>query len=166
MWELDAIPANISATEAYRLKEYTCQILNLFEMACRFRRKNVMEAEVFGSWVIWIWEVCQRPVFRRQWYGEGGLEYNYVEVLRELINMGLLLSDTSTLSETLEIRRTAFFIYASAKFATGKDHVKWLRRTSINASAVNEYLSKAEQYRRHLRSVHLHTGALGNMESG
>src|SRR5262249_55875278 len=48
--------------EKYVLKQYVCQMLNLFEMAFRFRVQGIMSPDIFGSWVIWIWELCSSPV--------------------------------------------------------------------------------------------------------
>jgi hypothetical protein len=43
------------------------QTLNLFEMAARFHRKRVFEDEVFGSWVMWYYEMLCSWYFRETW---------------------------------------------------------------------------------------------------
>ncbi len=69
-------------TDIYVLRQYICQMLNLFEMAYRFRARGIMEAEVFGSWVIWMWELCESEVFRVFWKKDDGLGANYVTRLQ------------------------------------------------------------------------------------
>jgi hypothetical protein len=74
----------------YALKEYVCQILNLFEMALRFRRDGIMEEEVFGSWIIWMCELTTRPRFRKLWEtDDGSLSKNYVSLLQDIFNGGV-----------------------------------------------------------------------------
>jgi hypothetical protein len=152
LWAAQAIPDGICDVKRFRLKEYTCQILNLFEMACRFRRKDIMEPDVFGSWVIWIWELCQQPAFRQQWRGdkrkeEEGIEYNYVLALRKLINIGLELADYSRHLEPLETRKIAFFIYAAEELASKNDYKKWLKPTEIDELEFARHLKSAREFR-------------------
>lgn len=71
------------------LRQYICQTLNLFEMAVRFRRQKIVAPEVFGSWVIWMWEVCRAPVFQKLWGGEGGIWTNYVAEFRRIMTRGI-----------------------------------------------------------------------------
>lgn len=73
----------------YQLKQYTCHILNLFEMACKFRTQSIIDPDIFGSWVIWMWELCAEPMFQLQWKGEKGIEFNYITDLREIMNAGI-----------------------------------------------------------------------------
>lgn len=100
----------------YQLRQYICQTLNLFEMTTRFRRQDVVEATVFGSWVIWMWDFCQNPVFARNWTGREAdgtkaelepLKPNYVGDLRQTMDRGVALARDATLSDT-EKRRKFF----------------------------------------------------------
>ncbi len=77
----------LNDVDRYRVQEYVCQFLNLFEMGVRFRRDDVMPHDVFGSWLIWIWELCGRPVFQALW--EKDLKWNYIELLRNVISDGI-----------------------------------------------------------------------------
>jgi hypothetical protein len=43
------------------------QTLNLFEMAARLRRAKFFEDEIFGSWVIWYYEMLGSWYFRHKW---------------------------------------------------------------------------------------------------
>lgn len=76
----------------YQVKQYICQMLNLFEMAFRFRKENIVPADVFGSWVIWMWELCCEPRFAKMWYDAGGLKYNYIGDFRDAMSKGVDLA--------------------------------------------------------------------------
>lgn len=90
----------------YRVKQYICQMLNLFEMAYRFRVQGIMGEDVFGSWVIWMWELCSAPVFRHFWSDAHGLPANYVKEFRALMQGGVDLQEAALDDDA---RRTAFF---------------------------------------------------------
>ncbi len=75
--------------ELYVLRQYVCQMLNLFEMAYRFRARGIMEAEVFGSWVIWMWELCELDVFCAFWKSEDNLPANYVGGFSAAMTVGV-----------------------------------------------------------------------------
>lgn len=66
-------------------RKYYEQTLNLFEMATRFRRGHIIEAVVFGSWVIWFYDTFCEWSFRVHW--RAGLRENYTEDLREMFNL-------------------------------------------------------------------------------
>jgi hypothetical protein len=75
--------------ELYVLRQYVCQMLNLFEMAYRFRVRGIMEAEVFGSWVVWMWELCESDVFCAFWRHEDNLPANYVKGFSAAMTCGV-----------------------------------------------------------------------------
>lgn len=75
----------------YRLRQYACQMLNLFEMAARFRSSRVLPEDVFGSWVIWIWELCNSKQFQNFWLDDDDLPSNYVRDLRDIITDGVAI---------------------------------------------------------------------------
>lgn len=109
LWYCDPPPAPGCAADEvgeYRVKQYICQMLNLFEMAHRFRIQGIMGEEVFGSWVIWMWELCSSAVFRHYWADANGLPANYVKEFRALMQMGVDLHDNG-LDDAA--RRAAFF---------------------------------------------------------
>jgi hypothetical protein len=61
-------------------------------MACRFRREGIIEPDIFGSWVIWMWELCNSETFKELWAGseyEQKIEFNYIAEFRQLINAGI-----------------------------------------------------------------------------
>jgi hypothetical protein len=82
----------LNPTEIFRLKEYMFQILNLFEMACRFCKQDIVDADIFGSWVIWMWHLSRLPTFELLWPGKDGMEFNYVADLRDIMNAGIYFS--------------------------------------------------------------------------
>lgn len=80
------------------------QCLNLFEVASRFRRQNIIVSEVYASWVAWFYETLEFPYFREQWAQE--YRDNYTRELRDIFDAGLAL-DWSHQDDNL--RRTHFY---------------------------------------------------------
>lgn len=101
---------DLSPGRKYALKEYVCQMLNLFEMAVRLRKQKILEPEVFGSWVVWMWELSDSRRFRHLWIKED-LAFNYVGDLRQLMHYGVKLEDKSH-----QDRRKKFFKGAAKQF--------------------------------------------------
>jgi hypothetical protein len=157
--ERPALPETMRYPEEVRefqLREYICQILNLFEMACRFRSQRIFEAEVFKSWVIWMWELCNEKAFQVQWK-QKELNLNYVERLREIIDAGIhfatgcpagagaadSLAQTPTISPS--DRRRAFFRYVG-RVLNDEAYVElWLDRSATDASKFEEFWPKSAQ---------------------
>lgn len=105
----------------YQLKAYICQILNLFEMACRFRKDKIFEPEIFGSWAIWMWELCCEPVFQREWK-DGELKWNYVSSFRVIIDDGIEISQKP--GEYADKRRQ-FFRKIADSIGDNKNLAEW-----------------------------------------
>jgi hypothetical protein len=80
---------------AYSTRQYVCQMLNLFEMAIRFRTQGILLPEVFGSWVIWIWEVCECRNFQDMWLDDDDLPSNYIPDLREILSAGVEIASAN-----------------------------------------------------------------------
>jgi hypothetical protein len=59
------------------------QTLNLFEMAARMRQANVFEDEVFGSWVIWYYDLLGSWYFRESW---PDIRPNYTAEIRRVFD--------------------------------------------------------------------------------
>jgi hypothetical protein len=59
------------------------QTMNLFEMAARFRKKNIIEPEVYGSWVIWYYDTLNQWGFREEW---PDLRQNYTSEPRAIFD--------------------------------------------------------------------------------
>lgn len=62
------------------------QTLNLFEVCARFRRQEVIEHEVFASWVTWFYDTLDDWFFRNQW---PDLRGNYTADVRDIFDLGL-----------------------------------------------------------------------------
>lgn len=95
------------------VEAHVSRILNLFEMAARFRKQGIVPPEVFGSWVIWYWHLCTRPAFSALWSGD--LRLNYVPTLREIMDFGVQLHAKQAEDEAR--KRRAFFEFVAAKLS-------------------------------------------------
>lgn len=82
----DPPPADPAAAHAYR--NYICQILNLFEMAMELCCSDVIDDEVFGSWIPWFEELGQAPGFAPLW--RAGLRDNYTGSLAAVMDIAIL----------------------------------------------------------------------------
>ena len=82
-------PVKKSAEEmAYH--NYVCQILNLHEMALRFRVEKIMPDEVFESWIAWFWSLSSAPGFSPIWED---LKEHYIKNLRETFDDGVRIAN-------------------------------------------------------------------------
>jgi len=92
LWDAETLPKE--PKERYQLKQYVCQMLNLFEMAYRFRVSGIMDPAIFGSWVIWIWELSNAPAFSALWSDkQEGLPLNYVPEFREAVDIAICVAE-------------------------------------------------------------------------
>jgi hypothetical protein len=104
----------------YQLRAYICQILNLFEMAVRFRRDDVFTHEIFASWIIWMWELCCEPVFQKIW--EAGVKRNYIPIFCEIMTAGIKLCNERGADEEKQTK----FSKEIAKIMNDKNYkVSW-----------------------------------------
>jgi|GEM_PF-4193854 len=74
--------------EAYKVLQHICQILNLFEMALRFKKEGTVHEDVFLSWQAWIYDLCKSSIFLNYWYLKG-IRDNYIDLFKEIIDEGL-----------------------------------------------------------------------------
>lgn len=118
----------------YQLRQYVCQMLNLFEMAVRFRLDGIVLPDIFGSWVIWMWELCLEEVFQQHWdNGTHGLRFNYIPDFRRLMDKGVELARAKG-DDGIE----EFFSYVSTDVLGGCDAVlNWMkdRRAAMQEAA-------------------------------
>lgn len=93
-----------SETERYCVKQYICQILNLFEMAVNFRQQGILPKDVFGSWVIWMWELCGSGNFQNLWLDEDeDFPLNYTEDMARLLSSAVSIArETGTTDPKLK----------------------------------------------------------------
>lgn len=79
------------------------QTMNLFEMAARFRKKNIIEPEVYGSWVIWYCDTLNQWGFRDEW---PDLRQNYTSEPRAIFDRFVAEYDAA---EDDAVRKRRFF---------------------------------------------------------
>lgn len=127
LWLDERVPRN--DLDRHLLRLYICQTLNLFEMAVRFRRQQIVAPEVFGSWVIWMWEMCALPVFQKLWSGEGGIWSNYVVEFREIMSQGV---EISTGRGGDAEKRDKFFAFVGKKLSCTKVE-NWMNNEALTA---------------------------------
>lgn len=110
LWEEGAVIPRDGTAEHMASMNYVCQILNLFEMAIRFRKEKVLSADIFGTWVAWFWAVAGAPGFGWYWSNSRG---DYLPTIRKIMDKGLELS-SSPLPE-VEAKRS-FYEYVAGIF--------------------------------------------------
>jgi hypothetical protein len=113
----------------YCIRQYACQMLNLFEMATRFRTLRVLPEDVFGSWVIWIWELCNCKQFQDFWLDDDDLPSNYVRDFREIITTGVEIANRD---ETEQKKRSDFFADVAERLNCWEIEHWFARRTDID----------------------------------
>jgi hypothetical protein len=121
IWE-ESVPVPNKGTAEYAVTfAYVCQILSLFEMAIRLRKEKVFPSGVFGSWVIWYYEVANGPHFEEIWHEA---MFSYTDELRSIMNKGISLKHTVSGERT---RCKGFFSYV-AEFLKCKEISEWLEQ--------------------------------------
>lgn len=139
LWELDTPVPKEKTAERVGFINYVCQMLNLFEIAIRFRRQNIMPPEVFGSWVIWFYNVANAPRFSQAWEE---VRSDYTEDLRTIMDTGEWL----VVNEKDEKKRKQdFFQRVGEQFNCGII-TGWLMKVSQDTAATTADLrAKAVQ---------------------
>lgn len=107
LWYSDEAPAD--DVLRYRVRQYACQMLNLFEMAIRFRLQGILPPDVFGSWVAWIWDICECRTFQTLWTDDSEMRLNYMPDLREALDSGITIARQT--EGTSATRRREFFTH-------------------------------------------------------
>lgn len=110
VWEKEAVmPAH--GTAAFKAtSNYVCQMLNLFELAVKFREDKILPPDVFGSWVAWFHDLVTAPGFPVFWEDQ---KWDYLPQLRNIMNAGLHLIEEEPDEEVIESR---FYEYVSHVF--------------------------------------------------
>ena len=88
VWQAGVAMPAVGTAERTVVSNYVCQILNLFELATRFRLDGTMPPDVFGSWVAWFHQLIAAPGFGEIWQES---RLNYLPALRAFIDEGLAL---------------------------------------------------------------------------
>jgi hypothetical protein len=85
-------PVDLTDIEKAVADNHIYQTLNLFEMAARLRRANFFEDEIFGSWVIWYYELLESWYFRSRWKE---IRPNYTKEMRLVFDVPVDKFDTA-----------------------------------------------------------------------
>src|SRR4051794_5308575 len=104
-------------------------MLNLFEMATRFRTLRILPEDVFGSWVIWIWELCSCKRFQDFWLDDDDLPSNYVRDFREVITAGVEMANRQHPEDK---KRSDFFSTVAERLNCWEIEQWFVRRTDAN----------------------------------
>lgn len=121
--------------KAHTLEQYICQHLNLFEMAFRLRRNNVVPPDVYASWVAWMYEVCALPVFAHIWTRD--LRQHYITDFMRLMDEGVALAARDTAGDGFSEQAQLF--YTAVAKAVGGDQacseiMTWLQEAGSRAA--------------------------------
>src|SRR5690606_34893413 len=119
LWEEGTPQPEKDSAEEMILINFLCQYLNLFEMALRLRKEDIVPHEVFGSWVVWFLNLAGAPAFSRLWEE---VRCDYVHGLVEVMEKALEIIE-STPDDTA--RRRAFFKSMSITLEGCTDVSNW-----------------------------------------
>lgn len=127
--------------EAYRVLQHVCQVLNLFEMAVRFKKVDIVHEDVFESWIAWIYDLCASSVFLHFWYLEE-VRDNYIEQFQNIIDKGLVCQHGQE-----EVDKVIVQAEAEPETEEGKDKLakEKLARESFYSYMKNLHLDNGKQ---------------------
>lgn len=115
------------------------QTLNLFEVCARFRRQEIIEHEVFASWVAWFYDTLDDWYFRAMWED---FRCNYTNDVRDIFDLGIRLFEghdaplaDKSAEETRDFERKDAFYKAVAAQMQCTEIETWLGRTKAVATA-------------------------------
>ena len=93
IWEENREIPSKNTAEYIVLMNYVCQMLNLFEMAIKFRKDKTLLPEVFGTWIAWFQLLVMSPGFHEIWKD---VRMDYLPELREIMDSGILIAKQET----------------------------------------------------------------------
>jgi hypothetical protein len=115
------------------------QTLNLFEVCARFRRQDIIEHQVFASWVAWFYDTLDDWYFREMWFD---FRSNYTDDVRDIFDLGITIfarhGESAPASEADEEKRDgarkAAFYKAVAGHMQCTEIGDWLTKTARKAT--------------------------------
>lgn len=119
IWEEGIEIPSRNTAEYIVLMNYTCQMLNLFEMALKFRKEKTLLPEVFGTWIAWFKLLIYSPGFRKIWIN---VRMDYLPELREIMDGGLLIAQKENDEDRFEEK---FYQFVSS-IIKRKTFTKWV----------------------------------------
>jgi hypothetical protein len=126
------------------LRKYYEMSLNLFEVAARFRHQGIIDAQVFGSWVIWMYETSREWGFRWMW---PLLKANYMPQLRDVFEYPVAYFDWASEPDA-QLKRD-FFIHV-ARLLACPEIAAWIDGVDAQTEALHAEISRRglPQYRK------------------
>jgi hypothetical protein len=76
--------------EYWAIQEYVCQVINLFEMIVEFKKQNIIDTQVFLSWVQWFWDISNALNFKKVWID---IKMNYTVPLRNAMDTAVRFAE-------------------------------------------------------------------------
>lgn len=108
------------------------QTLNLFEVCTRFRRQDIIEHEVFASWVAWFYHTLDDWYFRHQW---PEIRPNYTSDVRDIFDLGMRAFEEFGDSDDPEVdaaRQARFYQWVAAHMQC-TEIADWLSNVRMEA---------------------------------
>lgn len=156
----------LDCTDAYERLEGELRVvrklyektMNLFEVSARFRRQEIFEPEVFGSWVIWYFETCKEWAFRWWW---PDLRLNYVAEIRNIFDIPVATfefeqdehgdehddrTSEATRQDAGEDWQHHFFTHVALQYDCGVV-ATWLAQMNQAYSQIHRIVTSQEEYR-------------------
>jgi len=101
------------------------QTLNLFEVCTRFRRDDIIDVDIFASWVAWFYDTLDDWYFRRLW--QEGMRDNYAHCLRVIFDEGVrVFADLGDAGEPLvDAKRRMAFYQAVGRVMNCENDADW-----------------------------------------
>ncbi len=99
IWEEGKEIPSRSTADYIVLMNYVCQMLNLFEMALKFRKDKILLPEVFGTWIAWFQLLVTSPGFHEIWKD---VRMDYLPELREIMDGGIRIARRETDEDVIE----------------------------------------------------------------
>lgn len=129
IWEKNRKEVRSEQLPLHLYDAFLYQHTNLFEMAYSFCADGDLEAEIFGSWVLWFANLCRSPYFRDFWTKTEAPQ-NYIHGFRDIMNEGCKLYDGQVYhpenrTQVLHEKHRQFFRYV-AKQIKSPELEKWL----------------------------------------
>lgn len=153
IWEPETEFPDEDTAEYTALMNYVCQTLNLFEMAIKFRKYNVLADDIFGSWVTWFELVVGAPGFPTIWED---VRLDYLPELRNIFDGGLRILDEPGTEEAKEQKFYEYVGYVLgsklvSEWTADDEHDRYINFQKKN-------LKKLQKYKKSMSDIDIKTG--------
>ena len=109
IWQANIEMPKKGTAEYLVIMNYVCQILNLFELAIKFRQSKdkILPPDLFSSWVAWFHSLATAPGFQYIW---DDIHLHYIIDLRNIMYGGIRISKENSNPKIVEEK---FYEYVS-----------------------------------------------------